>query len=86
MIKVDLYTSNFCSSCVAAKARLSHVINVLNTDKVELTFVDVVDHIDAAVALGILATPAIVIENTLVFTSLPAEKILQAELEKRLKS
>jgi len=86
MIKVDLYTSNACSRCADAQQRVRSAIDSLTTtDKqFELQFIDVVKEIDQAVALGILATPAIVIEDRLVFSSLPSSKKLQAELSKYL--
>lgn len=84
MIKVDLYTSNVCSRCVSAKELLHSMINDLGVENFDLHFIDVVENIDDAVALGILATPSIVINNRLVFPSLPHEKKLKIVLESYL--
>ena len=86
MVKIDLYTSNACSRCVDAKQRVRAAVDTLSStgEQFELHFIDVVEHIDRAVALGILATPAIVIEGELIFSTLPTDKKLQTELAKYL--
>lgn len=60
------------------------MVSELNTKKFDLHYIDVLEHIDDAVALGILATPAIVINNTLVFSTMPSEKILKETLQSYL--
>jgi len=44
----------------------------------------VLDDLDYAVSLGVLATPSIVIDGVLTFTGLPSLRKLRAELEQRL--
>lgn len=73
MIKVDLYTSNVCSRCIRAKDQLSHIIKKLGAEKFDLNHIDVVERIDDAIALGILAAPSIVINNQLVFSTMPTD-------------
>jgi len=53
----------------------------LGVENFDLHLIDVVEAIDDAVALGILATPSIVINNRLVFPSLPHEKKLKTVLK-----
>jgi len=83
-IKIDLYTANVCPRCVATKKQLSAAIEQQGKEHFELNFKDVVEHIDQAVKLGILATPAIVINNKLVFTSSPSDKKLKTLLKSYL--
>jgi len=46
--------------------------------------VNVVEEIDRAVSLGVLSTPAIVIDNSLVFTGLPSTNKLRQTILKYL--
>ena len=43
-----------------------------------------VEELDYAVELGILATPAIAIDGQLRFTGLPSIRVLRAEFDRRL--
>lgn len=44
--------------------------------------VNILEELDYAVELGVMSVPVIVINGTLVFTSLPSAAALLAELEK----
>lgn len=59
-------------------------VNALGDELLHWRVVDVVEEIDYAVSLGILSTPAIVIDGELVFTSLPNSRALRRELQERL--
>ncbi len=51
---------------------------------IEWRDVNILEELDYAVALGVLSTPAIAIDDELVYTGLPSKKKLRAELESRL--
>jgi len=84
-VQLELFTANVCPRCAQAKSDLSGMLEVLGEDDCILTFVDVVENIDRAVELGILAMPALVVNGKLVFAPLPARDIvlqaLRSELE-----
>ncbi|EGW55240.1 hypothetical protein TevJSym_ae00970 [endosymbiont of Tevnia jerichonana (vent Tica)] len=46
--------------------------------------VNVLEELDYAVQIGVLATPAIAIDGELVFTALPSEKRLRQTLQQRI--
>lgn len=78
MIKVEVFTAPGCGKCGKAKHVLEDVINKMGKE-VEWREVDVLQEIDYAVELGVLATPALAINGELVFTALPSPKrLLQA--------
>lgn len=81
-VRVEVFTSPGCSKCGHAKEVLQRVAQELGG--VEWREVNVLEHLDRAVALGVLSTPAIAIDGELVFTALPSPGRLRAELERRL--
>lgn len=84
MINVELFTAGGCGRCAKAKQEVQSVVEKLGQEHLHWRAVDVVEEIDYAVSLGILSTPAIVIDGELVFTSLPNSRALQRELQERL--
>ena len=83
-IKVELFAAPGCTRCARARRRLQGMVEAIHDERLEWRTVEVLDEIDYAVAVGVLATPAIAINGELVFTSLPSKKQLQAELDRRL--
>lgn len=83
-IKVEVFSSPGCSKCSHAKSVLEKLVKDLGENKINWREVNILDELDYAVELGVLSTPAIAIENELVFSSLPSVKKLEAELSKRL--
>ncbi len=83
-VTVELFTSGGCPHCARAMKLLARVGESFGADRVVLRQVDVVTEIDYAVALGVLSTPAVAVDGELLFTSLPPEKKLHAELLKRV--
>ncbi len=83
-IKVELFASPGYTHCARARQQLQRMVEAIGDDRLEWRAVEVLDEIDYAVAIGVLATPAIAIDGELVFTSLPNTKKLQAELAERL--
>ena len=84
IINVEVFSSPGCSKCGHAKQVLQELAGELGSNKIQWRNVDVLDEIDHAIALGVLTTPSIAIDNELVFASLPSAKKLRKELETRL--
>jgi len=84
MIKVDIFSSPGCSKCSHTKEILRKLVKELGADTIQWRDVNILDEIDHAVQLGVLSTPAISINDELVFTSLPSVSKLRTELLARL--
>ena len=84
IINVEVFSSPGCSKCGHAKEVLQELANELGGNKIQWRNVDVLEEIDHAIALGVLSTPSIAIDNELVFASLPSAKKLREEIEARL--
>jgi len=77
-VQLELFTVNICSRCDDARHMLSGIVAELNDDRLELDYIDVVENIDHAVEMGVLATPALAVNGKLVFCPLPErEQVLQ---------
>ncbi len=85
-IQLELFTANFCSHCAQAKSDLSGMVEELGEDGCVLTFVDVVENLDRAVELGILATPALAVNGKLVFAPLPERNVVLQALRSALET
>ncbi|MEK6815417.1 MAG: thioredoxin family protein [Nitrospirota bacterium] len=83
-IVVEVFSSPGCAKCVKAKDEVLRFIRENGRGAVELREVNVLDEMDRALDLGVMATPAIAIDGDLVFRTLPREKALRAELSARL--
>lgn len=83
-IQVEVFTSPGCGKCGRAKAVLRELVQELGADRIRWREVDVLQELDHAVELGVLAAPAIAIDGELVFTSLPTARRLRQVLEARL--
>jgi len=84
MITVEVFTSPGCAKCGEAKDRLQRVATELGADRVAWREVNVLEHLDRALALGIMSSPAIAIDGELAFASLPSAAKLRTVLETRL--
>ncbi len=83
-IKVEVFSSPGCSKCGHAKEALRKLVDELGGDKIDWREVNILDELDYAVELGVLSTPAIVIDGELLFSGLPSVRKLRAALESRL--
>jgi len=81
-VQVEVFTSPGCGQCGRAKDQLREI--VAGIGNVRWHEVNIVDDIDHAVDLGVLAAPSIAIDGILVFTSLPSARRLRAELLQRM--
>lgn len=81
-MKVEMFYSPGCAACEDRQAELRAAAR----DKVsnlEWHDVNVLENMDAAVALGVITLPSIVIDGEVVFTSLPSRAQLCKELIER---
>lgn len=82
-MKVEFFYAEGCDNCAAARRELKQAVAAafrLDADWHEL---EVVKHLDYAVELGVLSTPAVAIDGVLVFAKLPTVAQLDAELQRR---
>lgn len=83
-VMIEVFASSECNKCSAAKKLVGDTIAAFNDARLESRVVDVVEDIDYAVSLGVLATPSIAINGKLVFTSIPSKQILASTIQKYL--
>lgn len=81
---VELFTSNVCPRCVQAKADLRELIDEFDDQQFELRIINVVEDLDYAVEVGVLATPALAVNGELISASLPSKNKLRTLLMKQL--
>jgi len=79
-VLVEVFTAPNCNRCGQAARRVAQVVDALNHEQVQWRKVDVVDNLDYAVQVGVLATPAIAINAILIFTGLPDEAKLRTAI------
>jgi len=79
-VAIEVFLSNFCENCANARVLVEKEIARLGNARFDVCYIDVLEQIDHAVALGVLATPAIAINGKLVFTGLPTSAALQTVL------
>ena len=82
--KIEIFTATSCQRCVHAKAVLQDQLMALaeefGADAIQWQEMDVVEALDRAVALGVITTPSIVINNKLVFSGLPSTRKLRTAI------
>ncbi|HID46092.1 MAG TPA: glutaredoxin [Chromatiaceae bacterium] len=84
-IKVEVFSAPGCGKCGKAKQVLKKIVDEVDSRAIEWREVDILEELDYAVQLGVLSTPAIAIDGTLLFTALPSEKKLRQALDQYLK-
>jgi len=83
-MKIELLYSPGCKQCDAARSGLKAAAEQACTDHpLEWTELNVLEHLDYAVDLGVLTLPAIAIDGELVFASLPSPREFITELSHR---
>lgn len=85
-IKVEIFASSGCAICGRAKDELQKLSQEIGTDTIHWREVNVLDELDYAVSLGVMSTPSIAIDGELVFTGMPSQRKLRAELTSRLEN
>lgn len=84
MLNIEVFSSPGCSKCGHAKDVLRQLVEELGGDRIQWREVNILDEMDHAIELGVMSTPSIAINSVLVFSRLPSEKKLRAELENQL--
>jgi thioredoxin 1 len=84
MIKIDVFVLSGCARCTSGLDSLKEVAESFGQDVFVWQERNLLEHIDFAVELGILSTPAIAVDGKLAFVFLPSPKQLQAELTKHV--
>ena len=83
-MKIELLYSPGCKQCDTARSGLKAATEQICSDHPLMwTELNVLEHLDYAVELGVLKLPAIAIDGELVFASLPSARELSAELSHR---
>jgi len=85
-ITIELFSATACNRCTKVKNRIQTIVNDLGKKSILYRELDVLEELDYAVSLGILTTPAIVINGELVFSGMPSIKRLRDEIKQRLAS
>ena len=84
MLKVEVFSSPGCGKCTQAKSMLKAIVEDMGQGRITWREVNILDEMDYAVELGVMASPAIAIDGKLAFVSLPSASKLRSELAKRL--
>ena len=80
-VKIEIFCAPNCNRCGRTVVLVQEVINEIGDNAIHWRKVDVVEEIDYAVSFGLRATPAIVINQKLVFTASPSKQALRREIE-----
>ena len=83
-VDIEVFTSSLCNRCQKAGRRVAQLLKEPGFETITWREIDVVEEIDHAVAMGVLATPAIAIDGELMFTTLPTEQQLRSAVKKHL--
>jgi len=83
MLKIEVITAPGCGKCGRTKELLARVIK--DYDGVELEEVSVIDIPERVVELGLLMTPAIIMNGNLEYRAHPKEEELRRKIEEYLK-
>ena len=82
---IELITGSYCPACITIKERLKTIIDEFDPVQIEFRERDVLEDIDYAVALGVINTPAIILNGKLAFSAVPSLKKLRNTLKDNLK-
>lgn len=84
-ISVEVFSTPGCGRCARARDSLKSVADGFGQDKVAWRDVNVLEELDYAVELGVIAPPSIAIDGELVFPKLPTADKFREELMRRLR-
>jgi protein-disulfide isomerase len=85
-VQVEIFSSPGCNGCRRARQAVKKIVQQIGAGRIAWREVSVLEEMDYAVRLGVLATPAIAINGRLVFTALPTAGKLRKVLEQALRS
>jgi hypothetical protein len=78
---VDLIHAPACARCADDRESLRQAAHSIAGDALIWRDLDVIEHLDYAVSLGVLTVPAVAINGRLVFSSLPTSEQLMRALQ-----
>jgi len=85
-VDIEVFTSSICSNCQRAGGVVEQLLKESGFETITWREVDVVEEIDHAVTLCVLATPSIAIGGELVFSALPPKQQLRNAIQHYLAS
>ncbi len=81
-VVVELLESNFCPKCAAVKDK---VLKVANEMGVEVRLLDPIDDADRIVDLGVLTSPAVIVNGKVKFAGVvPTEEKIRQAIEEEI--
>ena len=83
-VTLEMFFASACNRCAQTKRLLKTIVDKFSEGTIIYREIDVLEELDYAVSLGVLATPSIAIDGELVFTGMPSEKKLRAAVDKRV--
>lgn len=84
-ILVEMFSAPGCAKCLATREALRGAAESLGQGAITRRDLNILEEMDRAVALGIMAPPSIAIDGVLVFPKLPTPERLKTELLARVK-
>ncbi|WP_457601154.1 thioredoxin family protein [Hydrogenivirga sp.] len=82
MVVIELLESNFCPKCAAVKEKVTKVAKELG---VEVKMLDPIDDADRIVELGVLTSPAVIVNGKVKFAGvIPTEEKIRQAVEEEL--
>jgi glutaredoxin len=83
-LMIEVLTASGCSRCQKMKTLVKDIIAEFNDDRIQYREINVVEHLDYAVQLGVMSTPALAFNGILVFPSLPSNVKLRQAIQFKL--
>jgi len=85
VIRVEVFVSSDCQRCDCTVQIVQRIAADLDDEIFKWRKVDVIEELDYAVELGVLATPSVAIDGNLIFTAAPSIKALRLAVEQHMK-
>ncbi len=80
-MRIEIFTSPGCSRCHRATEMIRETLKQL-PDSVEITELNVLDHLAYATRLGVYTTPTIALNGKLVFRGVPSKRQVMEFVER----
>jgi thioredoxin 1 len=81
IVKIELIAANGCSRCTSSKGTLrASAAAIVGEENLIWREVNILDELDYAVSLGVLSMPALAVNGSLAFSSLPTAAQLETFL------
>ena len=85
-VSIQIFSSPGCGKCKQARKMLRNVVEGFEENYFSWKEVNVLNELDYSAKMGIVSTPAIVIDGKLVFNKLPTPVELKTYLKKLLQN